>query len=392
MKISDLIPKETYVSFDLTHDGSSLSDQFFREVSDIRVRDDYDQIMRAIEASLDADTKVLRIPVSYESLNGRSEQRVKKILDWLVSKGYLGNRVPGFNNGEYKAISFHPVLKPFNVTAISTVKSSRKPDDKLIIIKDKKNNKPLNNKEIKAEKVLTIYKKLTMEVKRVNNWLASHALRDANGKALPTDLHRVFNYQRFDLGGRWYAGYQSHTENERKLFTIDGEPVVQPDYQAMAVRIAYAVAAKMHCIGDPYLIEGYSRDEVKSVVKRIFSVDNSRTIFNSIRDEADKNETKGKSVIRLTQEEVNDIVEILREKHYHIAMMFFSDSFQLTSQHHDSMIIGRVINKLMNEKIVAYPVHDSVIVRLKDEQRVRDVMNEVFAAYFGLSTNMNVLG
>jgi hypothetical protein len=376
MSDSFLIPKYATINFDLTHNSEGLSVPFLAESTGLRLPKEYDAIVRSIEASMNANSTHIKIAVSYEALNGVSEQRVKKVLAWLQGNGFLGEAKAGYKFGNTSELSEYRILKPFYQS-----KTKPKKKKQLVVVKDD-GGKPIKYDGIKKLKMLTEYNKLTDQVARVNKWLSSHELMDSSGERLPTDLHRVFLYGGFSLGGRWYAGYQSYPSDERDLFTIDGCPVVQLDYQAMTVRIAYAVDARKHYDGDPYLLDGYDRSLVKTIFQRVYSTSDKNRLFNSLIKEG----------LIVDRQEVYAIIEALREKHYHLATGFFDSNRQIVYQNHDSMIIGNVLNIMMKHKIIGYPIHDAVLVKRSDEGLVRGIMQEEFSNYFKLPNTTNILG
>ncbi len=79
----------------------------------------------------------------------------------------------------------------------------------------------------------------------------------ANLRWDPTDrrLYRVFTHGRveFDHHGRLYGGFWiAMPKEERWRIGIDGHPLVQLDFNAMFVRLLYAIAQKPLPSGDPY--------------------------------------------------------------------------------------------------------------------------------------------
>jgi hypothetical protein len=84
-------------------------------------------------------------------------------------------------------------------------------------------------------------------------------------------LHRVFNNGTFSQGGRFYGGF--HLEllrNLRKRIRINGEPVVEPDFSALHIRMLYHLEG-IDYREDPYIALCDSHEERK-VFKIIFLV------------------------------------------------------------------------------------------------------------------------
>ncbi|MBE7184532.1 MAG: hypothetical protein INR68_09015 [Methylobacterium mesophilicum] len=184
-------------------------------------------------------------------------------------------------------------------------------------------------------------------------------------------LYRVFNEGSFTKGGRFYGGWwQTIPSKLRKWITIDWHPTAELDFSNMQIIMLYARAGAQ-LTGDAYEIEGIPgsyRSLLKTTLLRIINA-------------------KGK----MRAPEKSDlpdgwtwqaVLDAVRERHEPIAK-FFSTGIGLELQRIDSDIAEQVMLELMTEGIVALPVHDSFIVPLGKEDRLKSAMLKAFAEHAG---------
>ncbi|WP_126665504.1 hypothetical protein [Croceibacterium ferulae] len=85
-----------------------------------------------------------------------------------------------------------------------------------------------------------------------------------------TDLHRTFNNERFDHGGRFYGGWwQGLPKADRARILIDGETTVELDYMAFQPRLCFDLEG--HPLPpevDPYALPGLDMETYREAVKK----------------------------------------------------------------------------------------------------------------------------
>lgn len=201
-----------------------------------------------------------------------------------------------------------------------------------------------------------------------------------------TDLHRVFNNSSFDEGGRLYGGWWiSAPKRLRKNILLNGQPVIELDYSGCAVRMLYHLR-DMECDGDPYwlepianlekatgLPEGHFRDAIKCLVQVAL---NDRTGGRGAWIPLPDGVSFAPHFTRL------DVMAMIRQKHAAIADAFNS-GIGLQLQREDSDLALSIVTRLMQQGIVALPVHDSFVVPAVNENELRLAMTELYENRFG---------
>lgn len=184
-------------------------------------------------------------------------------------------------------------------------------------------------------------------------------------------LHRVFNEGSFQHGGRFYGGWwQTIPSQLRKWVTIDWHPTAELDYSNMQIVMLYARAgAKL--TGDAYEIEGIPNNYRPLLKTTLLQVINAKGRMRR-PNKADLPEG-------WTWEEILDAV---KKRHEPIAK-FFTTGIGLELQRTDSDIAEHVMLDLMEQGIVALPVHDSFIVPLGKEDALKTAMLKAFEVHAG---------
>jgi hypothetical protein len=191
--------------------------------------------------------------------------------------------------------------------------------------------------------------------KRNGDWIATyHKLRleILAGRRVYTRDH---NHH-----GRYYCPLQNIPGAVRGLITIDGEPVVELDFVAVHVAIAYALAG-VPMDGDPYVIPKWkNRKQVKIALLTYF---NAKTEQKAIAALTDARE--GKPVCA-TRKEAARLLEAIEGRHPAIADLFGADA-GMRLMNLDSRIMLAAVAYLMDRGIKCVPIHDSLVVPARYE-------------------------
>lgn len=184
-------------------------------------------------------------------------------------------------------------------------------------------------------------------------------------------LHRVFNRNSFNLGGRAYGAlHQNLPRNMRPFIFIDGDPTIEIDYSALHIMMLYHLEG-IDYQDDPYIVCGGAdmRGTYKAVALVAINAKNEKSAYGAIRDELKSRgiplPDMGKPLVTL--------VKTFREAHKPIGKYLFSD-IGLTLQNYDSEIMNNVLISLMDFGIPALPVHDSMIVAEQHQDICREIM------------------
>jgi hypothetical protein len=190
-------------------------------------------------------------------------------------------------------------------------------------------------------------------------------------------LHRVFNGD-YESGGRAFGGWwQTLPREQRKHIRIDGEPVVNVDFTAMHLRLAYAEAGCDPQGDDLYDLTGTDHlrpdwQTLREGRKRLVSV-----MFTSKRKlrqwpgVTPKEREDIRSLFGGTK--VKDAVAAIRERHKAIAE-WFECGRGLRLQRTESDILVSVLLKLNARGVTALPIHDAVLVARSHGETAKRIM------------------
>ena len=202
-------------------------------------------------------------------------------------------------------------------------------------------------------------------------------------------LTRVFSRGNLGYGGRFYGGWwQGVPEVHRPHLRIDGYKTVEADFSAMAVHIIYSLLGSSYNeTGCPYDIFGdcqsdaeWQNDPRRKVVKKIFNA-----YINDI-DGVYKVSQRQLKQLKLTERE---LLNKFKNKHPLIVEQFGTD-IGLRGQCIDSQIAEQVMLTLLEDGIVALPIHDSFVVRSGFYSHLEATMKDRFFNVTGSKANISL--
>lgn len=182
----------------------------------------------------------------------------------------------------------------------------------------------------------------------------------------------------YERGGRLYGGWWINAPKVvRAMLLIDGEPVVELDYEAIHPTIIAAEKRQALNVA-PYEVPSFAYD--RQVGKKMFfRILNSKT---SIKFDARKD--------KVTFGNFSCFNEFRDAMRIHLSQI--SDRFECDYgaylQRRYSELALRVLNRCMDASIQAFPVHDSFIVAVHNADAVRLIMKEEFAEMFDWNINV----
>lgn len=195
-------------------------------------------------------------------------------------------------------------------------------------------------------------------------------------------LHRVFNNESWDEGGRFYGGWWQNLPKElRPYITIDFKRTIEIDYSGihpaiLLARAGYAVP------DDPYgrCLEGSTDPALRECVKRTFNaLLNAPSVIGLKPIEEFSEELTGKSWNDFKGFIVNKYPEFKGE---------FGTGEGLRLQRVDSDLAEEIMLACVSRGYACLPVHDSFIVHRGYEPEVKDLMKTVFERRFGVGANL----
>jgi hypothetical protein len=184
--------------------------------------------------------------------------------------------------------------------------------------------------------------------------------------------HRIFN-ESFEYGGRiygpWPQGVPMRDEPIRRNLTLNGEPVVELDYQAHHLRILYAQAGAEMPV-DPYTVPAFERSTGKTAMLVIINAKTERGAIQAVAEGA-----------KLSRPDAKKLIAELKELNRPIATSFHSDAGRML-QRVDSDIMEDAVSSLVSEEIACVPVHDSLIVPATRRAMAYDAMAAAWSKQF----------
>lgn len=215
-------------------------------------------------------------------------------------------------------------------------------------------------------------------------------------------LHRVFNNNGFDQGGRFYGGWWQYIPREYRKFIRIGSGKegawpkysVEYDYNAQHIRMLYADIGIDYGKNDPFDVAD-GNEQIRKIVKQAFySIVNCKNEEQAIEavDYQIRGGKKGKKKFIDKSKKIKlpigihgaeDIVELLREHHKPIQDYLYSGQ-GIYLQRRDSDIAEKVMLRMMELGARALPVHDSFLVTKSFDIDIPREMKRIFKDEVGV--------
>ena len=182
-------------------------------------------------------------------------------------------------------------------------------------------------------------------------------------------LKRYFTRGSFKSGGRLFGGFwQQLKKVHRENLLIDGDDIEGLDYSQMSPKILYGYCGLVPEMGDCYHIKGY--EYCRKGIKKVF---NAMTFSNEPMTRFPK-DINSLFPVKTRFKDVSDAIE---NEHSGIAHMFYTGIGHYL-QFMESQILVEVLLKLIDNGIIALPVHDAVFVGWTHVYKSTQVMEQVF--------------
>jgi len=262
-------------------------------------------------------------------------------------------------------------------------------------VRTAKPNYHRNGKRPKGQKVsikgyLPEAQSLLEEMRHINKAMLAHPLTTAEGMSY-TRCTRIFNNGSLKSGGRIYGDWQRENSDQRLCMTIDGEEVCEIDIKACYLHTAKALSgSKQELPEDPYSIlpmvskehnpffQKKKRDGAKVFLSAYVSQEGGLSRFPvGFRSKYDIPK----------KEHVNTWLNGLLYTYPFLRGIDFG-SGELMRLESDMMISA--ILALIDQGIPSYPVHDCLIVKLKDEQKAVEALQSAMLNHYGHQANLEV--
>lgn len=204
-------------------------------------------------------------------------------------------------------------------------------------------------------------------------------------------LKRVFNLERFDLGGRFYNGWwQGIPEDYRSYININGQNVIELDYSEMHPTMVYA-EAKIPKPENSYLPIAKMTEKLGEKIAR----DWGKLVFNMLLN-ADTRYPYQPKEYKLIQKETGikwrELLDAMCEHHAPIKEHYFGTGIGRHLQYIDSQIAEAVLLHFTNIEVPCLPIHDSFIVPAGYKEELYGVMNRYAKEITGIDITIKGKG
>lgn len=234
-------------------------------------------------------------------------------------------------------------------------------------------------------------------VTSLNHEKRQDGLRYIRPELFRTDLYRSFNHNSFEYGGRLYGAFWISTPSKvRPRLTIDGQPTAELDFKGCAVRMLYHIHG-LEYRNDPYFLplvaeledrhgleRGHFREANKAMTQAVINAEAHHDL-SKVPLPYGLSYRKGIRKGGLSRKQV---VEAIIAKHKPIADSFLT-GVGISLQRRESDLALSIITALMEQGVVALPVHDSFIVPIDKKELLRKTMNDLYKEMFGFEPEIS---
>ena len=226
------------------------------------------------------------------------------------------------------------------------------------------------------------YTQAYRSVKEMNAYWSQHPLYNPLANEFYASARRIFHNGCMKSGGLWYGGWTNYESNERCSFIIDGHPVVQVDANAM-------ILCLLACFtGKPMNMIGSFQDVYQAVLFQMPSIENAREKVKQVVMELVGSGDPYKEKPYLGSEILDNVDEYIQIRDlclqaYPALECLNKKRFNYINDlsYYEADILTQALLNLKKIGVVAYPVHDCLIVRLGNEFDAVQTFKKVFKDY-----------
>jgi hypothetical protein len=206
---------------------------------------------------------------------------------------------------------------------------------------------------------------------------------------IPVSLHRVFNDENYETGGRFYGFHQNIKREYRTSLKINDNETVEIDYSGLHINMLYHME-NIDYQDDPYYAI-IPLPEYRPFLKKLLLVMINAKSFESARRAIQKYVNENSDVIYPETILIKDLIQYVAEVHNPISK-YFCSSIGIKLQNIDSDITLQILNYFTENNIVCLPVHDSFIVEKKHELLLKSQMQNAYQSKLGFTINLTQKG
>ena len=224
---------------------------------------------------------------------------------------------------------------------------------------------------------------------RIRGGLGKQGISELIFRLKYESCHRVFNKSSFKNGGRFYgASHLDIPSHMRGFIRINGEPVVELDYDALHVVMLYHLRGiDIDLAQDPYdMIVGAEDRTIKKIA--LLTAINAPTEAKAIKGIRKTLVDDGITGDILKNKALKSLLARAKLAHTDIADDIASGK-GIELQNIDSRIADAILTNLMAENIPALPVHDSFVVPQQYEGLLRRQMVDEYEKILGFKPGVS---
>ena len=331
------------------------------------------------------------------------------VWDFLVEMQFVNTVIADKSDSGVKswAVALPELISLLHQDNARIVFDSRKPS---IEIRDS-NKKALPVPQHRATNLK--YNRSEKDTAAFNSMWEGHTVTLDKKNIVPY-VRRLFNGS-LNHGGRFYGDFQRIPSKDRKRIKIDGQATIELDFSCIHLAILYAWQGIQIDYDQAYILEGYDRETVKAITLRMLNIESVKVLKRAITLSANPR-NQDKYTAYKTERAIHDwlrskglrsnapnkppwidsfienipsntdtekLIEAFMDCHSDVEKYIGSKSIGLRLQAEDSKIMALVLNTLRLDKVLALPVHDSIIIQKNSSKRAELVMRNCFKKVTG---------
>ena len=316
-------------------------------------------------------------------LSANQDNKIYPSMLWETAAADLGRPIDREKaRGYMRFLKKNAIIEDFKFTALKLEWKTALPevtdDDKeLVVLRDE------NEKEITADQKPEKIKRVEAELKAYNGFLENRKVV-LDGQELDCKLRAVYSRGSYDMGGRLYTSKNGHQveKSKRKRITINGNATIEMDFCCYHTNMLYNTLG-FTLDGDAYDFLA-DRQKAKRVLNTCLDARDEKQAKCSIASFlCYGDDYKGDRVYDVFKKYIPEAEEMMRkaeERHSCIKDKFYTDN-SLALQNLDAQIMLEIIDTLRRKKILALPIHDSIIVEVKNLMKAKKTMGDVYKAH-----------
>lgn len=327
-------------------------------------------------------------------LSGNQNNKIVPIMKWEKADTELGKKIDRERaKGYMRFLKKAQLIEDYTATASklewkTVLQIGKATSEKSLVILEDENGNDITADAPKPEKI----ERVEAELRAYNDYLACNKVV-LNETELDCSLRAKYNRGSYDLGGRMYTTKEGHQrkKTERKQITINGNATIEIDFSCYHTNMLYNLQG-LPLEGDAYDFAD-DRQKAKRVLNTCLDAKNETkakcSIASYLRYGDNYKGEKKYEEIKVFIPEAEELMRKAEIRHAGIKGRFYTDN-ALSLQNLDAEIMLTIIDDLRRNKILALPVHDSIIVEKKNLAKAKKTMEKVYKKRMGFDCRIKV--